>query len=258
MTTSPQCDDLVAKYLDFLAGDFEITPLQDAHRGCYVVTPFVRPDGEAVELELMLLPNGKIRLSDMGDTLSYLYVNGLTLTQTTLDQIRLIARRHRIAFGRGYLAVECEDGLTGDAVHRVIQAAIEASSLTQSRRGGARVNFDSEVESFIIQSGVVYDVDYRIAGRLESHTFKFHVNSGRNLLIQPITAPREATAHSWAERWAYRFGDTTAKNPDLHPIAVLDDRGNRERVWTEHARAPVSETAILWGYRGSLQEMLAL
>ena len=258
MTSSTLCDDVVARYLDFLSGDFETAPSPDTGRGCYVLTPFVRPDGEAIELELTLLPNGNARLSDMGDTLGYLYVNGLSLTQSVMDKVRSVARRHQISLLQSALVIESEGELPGDAVHRLVQAVIEASALVQGRRSAGRVHFETEVEAFIIQSGVIYDVDYRVPGRLEPHRFKFHVNSGRNLLVQPITAATESAAHSWAERWAYRFSDTIAETSYMNPIAILDDRGNRSRVWTEHSQAPIQESAILWTNRENLSEMLKL
>ena len=41
--------------LKAMGDDFELTP---SDSGCYIVTPFTRPDGEAIELELTVLPNG--------------------------------------------------------------------------------------------------------------------------------------------------------------------------------------------------------
>ena len=258
MTSDTICDDVVSKYTDFLSGDFEVIPSHDAGGGCYLVTPFVRPDGESIELELVLLPNGSARLSDMGDTLGYLYVNGLTLTRSVLDKTRRIARRHRVTLHQSALVVEDADTLAGDTVHRLIQATLEVTALIQGRRFTGRVHFDTELESFIIQSGVVYDVDYRVSGNREPHTFKFHINSGRNLLVQPITAATESAAHSWAERWAYRFSDAITETSRLRPVAVLDDRGNRRSVWTERSQAPIQEVAILWADRERLTAMLTL
>ncbi len=256
MTNSTPCADVAAKYLTFLSGDFETAPSPEAHNGCYVLTPFLRPDGEAIELELALLPGGRARLSDMGDTLGYLYVNGLTLTRSVMDKAGSIARRHQTSLSQSALVIEDEGELAGDSVHRLIQAVLEVSALIQVRRSAGRVQFETEVESFIIQSGVIYDVDFRVPGILEFHRFKFHVNSDRNLLIQPITAAKEPTAHSWAERWAYRFSDTVAKASHMRPVAVLDDRGNRKSVWTEHSQAPLKELSILWTDRERLSEML--
>ena len=253
MTNAVTCHDVIESYLKLMSDDFEVAP---SDSGCYVLTPFTRPDGEAIELELTSFPNGSIRLSDMGDTLGYLYVNGLNLTQTVLDKTRRIARRNRVSLHQGALVVEGDDVMQGDGLHRLIQAAVETTSLIQGRRSTSRVEFNTEVESFIIQSGVVYDVDFRVMGQRESHMFKFHVNSGRNLLVQPIAAASEPAAHSWAERWAYRFSDTIATRSDLRPIAVLDDRGNRRSVWTPKAQAPIQDTAILWENKHLLADRL--
>ena len=50
-----------------------------------LATPFVRPDGEGIEVELIKRPDGIANLSDMGSTISYLYVNGLTLNRSLID-----------------------------------------------------------------------------------------------------------------------------------------------------------------------------
>ena len=253
MNSTFPCDAVVQKYLNTLSADFAVTPSEN---GCYVLTPFLRPDGEAIELEIVSLPNGAASLDDMGDTLGYLYANGLALTKSVLDKAQRIARRHQVALRQNSLAIESESGLTGGEIHRLMQASMEISNLIQGRRSAGRVVFDTEVESFVIQSGVVYDVDFKVPGQLESHTYKFHINSGRNMLIQPITAATEATAHSWAERWAYRFGDTIANTAGWQPVAVLDDRGNRQGIWTPRARAPLRDWSILWADRERLTGML--
>ena len=254
MTSSTECQDIVSKYLEYMSGDFAVEPTQG---GCFILTPFVRPDGEAIELELTALPNGVTRLSDMGDTLGYLYVNGLSLTRSVIDKARRISRRHGAAFLRNSLVMDSDSALTGEDIHRLIQATLEVTALIQGRRSTGQVLFDTEVESFIIQSGVVYDADFRVSGQRESHTFKFHINSTRNLLVQPITAATESAAHSWAERWAYRFSDSIAVNEHLRPIAVLDDRGNRSGVWTERVRAPIQEIAIPWAEKDRLATIFA-
>ena len=255
MTSENVCADVVRKYLTVLSEDFAVS---SAEGGCYVSTPFTRPDGEVIEFELTTLPGGRARLSDMGDTLGYLYVNGLTLTRGVLDKGRNIARGYGVSFERNALVVEGTSEIAGADLHRLLQATLAVTSLVQGRRSAGRVIFDDEVESFIIQTGVTYDSDYRIQGSREAHTFKFHVNSGANLLIQPLSAATEPAAHSAAERWAYRFLDTVEQNKHLRPVVVLDDRKTRSGVWTTEAQAPISDFAILWENREQLQEMLGV
>ena len=142
MANAVTCHSVVDRYLKLLSDDVEITP---SDSGCYVLTPFTRPDEEAIELELVSFANGSVRFSDMGDTLGYLYVNGLTLTQTVLDKTRNIARRNRVLLRQGALMIEGDDTMNGDALHQLIQATVEATSLIQGRRSTSRVNFNTEV-----------------------------------------------------------------------------------------------------------------
>ena len=253
MTVGSVCAEVVSKYLARLSEDFEVSPSDE---GCYVVTPFTRPDGEGIEFEITVLPSGRTRLGDMGDSLGYLYVNGLTLTRGVLDRARNIARGYGVSFERNALVVESNTEAVGADAHRLIQATLAVTSLVQGRRTAGRVVFDDEVESFIIQSGVTYDSDYRVRGLREAHTFKFHVNSGANLLIQPLSAARESAAHALAERWAYRFIDAVQQNERLRPVVVLDDRRTRSGVWTSSAQAPINDFAILWEDKERLEEML--
>ena len=255
MSSANVCADIVGRYLARLPADFEVSP---SDGGCYVATPFTRPDGEVIEFEIITLPGGRARLADMGDTLGYLYVNGLTLTRGVLDRARDIARGHGVSFERNALVVELDGDspAAGEELHRLLQATLAVTHLVQGRRSGGRVVFDDEVESFIIQTGVTYDSDFRIQGSREAHTFKFHVNSGANLLIQPLSAASTPAAHSLAERWAYRSIDVIQKDDRWQPVVVLDDRRTRSGVWTQAAQAPISEYAILWENKERLEEML--
>lgn len=258
MTNTSACIGVVNKYLERLSSDFNATP---SDNGCFLLTPFSRPDGEGVELELETLPDGNIRISDMGDTAGYLFVNGLTMGKAMIDRAKFISKCYGVSFEGGPLTIETEPESAGDALHELIQAVLAVTDLIQMRRSTKpRVaRFDDEVESIIKYSGANYRAKYKIPGRLEYHTFGFHVNSGRNLLIQPITAPNAGDAHALAERWAYRFHDVIQVNAGWRPLAVLDNRAEyvSERViWTPRAIAPISEYAITWAERDKLAALL--
>ena len=80
MTNANLHGELVAKYLERLSADLEVTPSE--HRLFRVDTVHKARWGGSIELELEDLPDGRVRLSDMGDTLGYLYVNGLNVSRT--------------------------------------------------------------------------------------------------------------------------------------------------------------------------------
>ena len=223
-----------------------------------MLTPYIRPDGEAISLYAESKGTAVIRLSDAGDTLGYLYVNGLTLTRTLISRIRQIARSFDTSLDGNSLFSDCSEDTVGEAIHNTIQAILAVTSLIHGRRASSRVLFDNEVESYIINAGVTYDFEYMVPGQRESHVFKFHINSGRNLLVQPLSASTESAAHSLAERWSYRFIDTTERDSFWRPLAVLDDRGARHSVWTARATAPIHDKIIRWANRQDLSEMLVV
>lgn len=264
--TSATYTNVAEQYLRWLSSEIETHPLDE---GYIVSIPFERPDGECIGLEINSLPGGNIRITDMGDTLGYLFVNGLTLSDKMIDRAKHISKRYGVSLEDGPLAIEAEPESAGEAFHRIVQATIAVTDLIQMRRSTQPriVRFDDDVETIIKYSGAIYRTNYKISGRLEYHTFKFHVNSGRSLLIQPITAASEEAAHALAERWAYRFYDVTQSNGIWRPYAVLDDRAehlnaqgvllSRERViWTPRAIAPISEYAITWTERDKLAALL--
>ena len=255
MTITNACEYIINEYLRDLSNKFDTTP---SDIGYFVLTPFDRPDGEGITVEIEDLPSGKIRISDMGDTFGYLFVNGLTLSRTIVDRAKHISMSYGVSLEGARLIKETEPESIGDALHEMIQATLAVTDLINRRRPSntQKARFDNEVESFIIYSGVTYDADYEIKGAREKHTFRFHVDSGQNLLIQPITASTESAARTWSERWGYRFLDTIQSDGAWRPIAVLDNR-HRTQVWTPNALAPIGEHSILWSQQEKLTELLA-
>lgn len=251
--TSNACETIVDRYLADLRMGFEVSASED---GCFLSTPYTRPDGEGFEFEVRTLPDGRICMSDMGDTIGYLFVNGLTLSQTLLASARQIAKTHGVSLQRNELNVEADANSIGEGVHGLTQAALSVSNLIHRRRTGSRVRFDDDVESFIIHSGVIYDVDYTLKGQRETHRIKFHVDSGRSLLIHPLVASTQAIGRSWAERMAYRFSDILMADEHWQPVALLDDRKTGAEVWNAHTVTPVAEYAIRWSERDQLERKL--
>ncbi len=248
-----ECVQTVDAYLRQMSSDFEVYQLDD---GCFVSTPFVRPDGEAIEVQLEAHRDNQVRLSDMGDSLGYLYANGLTLSKSVMESAHRISGGFGVTLSRNTLVVDTDDESIGDALHRLIQTTIAVTGLIQKRRPRTRVRFDDEVESLIIHSGATYDIGFRVQGQRQQHIMKFHVDSGRNLLVHPVSAATEASAQSWAERVAYRFTDIRERSDRWRLTSVLDDRGQRARVWTASALVPIEEYAIRWSEKDRLEELV--
>ena len=267
MANTDICAKVVNQYIQRLQADFEATK---SDNGCFLLTPFNRPDGEGIQLEIESLPSGNIRISDMGDTIGYLFVNGLTIGKPVMDRVKYISARHGVSLEHSTIKAEIRPESAGDALHEIIQAILAATDLIQTRRSKnpRRTKLDIQVEALIRYSGTAYENNYEVLGEHERHKFRFHLNSGRNLLLQPLAAPNASDAHILAERWAYRFMDVISSDDRWQPFAVLDDRRtkthtdalqafNTQLIWTPRAIAPIQEYAIPWSDKPKLAELIA-
>ena len=103
-----------------------------------VATPYTRPDGDAIEVELVL-PDGmesqSVMLTDMGDTMGFLFVNGITLDDATKDIARQIAAMYGVSIGPDTQVMEIilpRDDV-GRAMNMMCQAIIAVSNLREHR-----------------------------------------------------------------------------------------------------------------------------
>jgi hypothetical protein len=258
MTTKNYCETLVEAYLGELGSGFAIYPQAD-DGGCIIVTPFIRPDGEAIEVALSQYSSGQLVLSDMGGTFGYLFVNGLTINRGLIDNARSLTRRFNITLHQQELVVQPTNSeLLGSSLHSLIQGVLQVSDLIQKRRPANRLRFDDEVEKLIITHGAIYDSDYEVQGRREKYRIRFHINSGRRLLVQPISAASEAGAFQWAERWAWRFTEVKRQDPSWRFVTPLDDRGSRRSHWSPRVLSPLTDTAevVFWSENQKFADLL--
>ncbi|MDP2726835.1 MAG: DUF1828 domain-containing protein [Dehalococcoidia bacterium] len=237
------CRTAVVQYIQAIRGDFST---YDHELGCAIVTPFIRPDGDYVELLAEKRPNGQVILSDMGETFAYLYLSGLSLSRKLQDDAKRIGGRHGISLNVNELIVETDEDHVGQALHRLLQAVLGVSALIEKRRPDLNLRFEEEVEAVVIAQGKLYDPDYQVPGSREPHVVKFHVDSGLNLLIQPLSQATEIQARRVTERWNYYFNDIKAANSDWSCVAVLDDRGDRQSIWANpHTTIPLQGVATM-------------
>ncbi len=130
-------EEVIDSYLANLREEFDVSSFQG---GCLLTTPFVRPDGEGIELEVQALPSGRIQINDLGNTLGYLYVNGVTLSRSLMAYARSISKAHGVSIKDTKLSIEVEADSLGSGIHKLIQASLGVSDLIYKRRPTARAS----------------------------------------------------------------------------------------------------------------------
>ena len=126
-------DEILNEYLGRLAGDFVITPSEN---GYVVITPFSRPDGKAIGVDIAPLPDGRVRVSDRGGSFGYLYINGLPFSRPALDSIERIADSFGVTCANEVLVAVSDAASVSDTLHQVVQAAMSVTALVAALETG--------------------------------------------------------------------------------------------------------------------------
>ena len=121
--TLPDVTTAYTKYLcDQVADMSEELP----HR---VVTPHIRPDGECIELEVCALGDGRFRVSDMVNSIAYLWTNTVIPEFEPTDGIELIARVFSVDIVDSELQVEADEETLGERTYALLEAVRAVSWL---------------------------------------------------------------------------------------------------------------------------------
>lgn len=243
------CDVTITQFLDNIKSEFEANKLNDE---CSIVTPFYYPDFAAIEIFVHQVGN-RIMLSDEGETLNMLFVNGITLEKNKdlYREAKRIASSYGTELQNSEISVIANPNKLGEASQNILGAIQAISFLIYKRRNIEHATFDDEVEKLFISNEVNYDYNYSIHGHANNHKVKFHVNSNRNLLVEPVSAATIPGARSKAKLVAYKWLDIRQVNDTLRFISIVDDRNEKwSTLWSDdEARNAIythSDEVIRW------------
>jgi hypothetical protein len=243
------CNVVVEKLIESLEAEFETRPLRD---GCAITTPFLYPDFASIEMYLEPVGNDLL-LTDEGETLNMLFVNGLTIEKNKdlYKEAKQIARSRGAQLQNSAISIMTTPGQLGEATQSLLNAIQAISYLIYKRRNVERATFDDEVEKLLISNKVQYEPNFSIRGEANRHKVKFHVNSNRNLLVEPISAATIQGARTKAKLVAYKWLDIRPAHKMYKCISIIDDReGKWEQLWVDdEANSAIytySDVVIRW------------
>lgn len=123
---------IIQEYLDGLKTGFEVTPLPNEDQGVLIGTPFLMPDNDGIEIYAYHLPGGKVRFSDGGETLAWLWRSGLDQSPVIMRDIQRIAKGNRVKLDGDLLCVDAVD--QANPLHDLLQVIISVSYMIERRR----------------------------------------------------------------------------------------------------------------------------
>ena len=131
MTSHNRTHQIIGQYVEWLADNLKAR--EDSEGRAFIETPFARADGHHFEIEVCPLGKDQVRLSDGGDTLDELWMQGVELSPAKLSEIEVLARRFRVCLDSD------DHSLTiyGDGGARQVQDLISAILVISSTTAGS-------------------------------------------------------------------------------------------------------------------------
>jgi hypothetical protein len=263
MTTERSCEERLALLRAHLAAQFDAYERAGA---CFVVTPFLRHDNDPVTLRIDEDEDGRLLITDGGETIDYLRLSGYTVRRNApfRKQMHAIGQSFGVKVEDEEISLEADEHTIADALASVARAAQHASYLIYRRRPRTPLKFDERVEVELIGVGASYERDFTVQGHTRPASFRFFVNSVSQTLLQPLSGTSRASLNDKAERLMFHILDVRAATPRYSLVPVLDDVGRAAELWessTVSALEEYSDGVIRWSSesrRAALVEALKL
>ena len=254
MTAERTCDVRLALLREHLSAEFGAY-----ERGgvCFVVTPFLRHDNDPVTLRIDEDKDGRLLITDGGETIDYLRLSGYAVRRN------LPFRKHMQAIEQSFgVQIEDEEILllteeqgVAEALAAVARAAQHTSYLVYRRRARGTARFEERVEVELIGVRAQYERDWVVQGRTGPRRFSFFVDGARNALLQPLSGTSQDALTTKAERFVFRIIDVrAAADVSVAPpreyrfVPVLNDMGRTGALWDPKTVAALEEYSdgLVW------------
>lgn len=234
-----------------------------------IVTPFTRPDGEYIELELVPQNGGKVRLTDNCSTVDYLFTSGVDVEAVDFKLLlSLITRGFGIETSEEEVYKVASMDSIGHDLHKMLNAILGVSFLAyrrrllQPRQLRARKRFPTLVRDSLNKMKEIAYKSETIKGKLILHSVPFCVsrNEERESLVWPLTAESQNEALERAMMLCFRWIDIKEGGNRYRKIAVVDDGGPKKPTYWENGPMQIlnefSDKVVLWSRRETLEEVL--
>ncbi len=258
------CNQTVEQYLETLSKGFHCDGSYDQLN---IITPYLYPNNALISLHVSDLGDGNVRVSDGGETDSYLFMSGYDLSATPRGRANVqdIALTKDVEYSRGEITKTGPMQELGTIMQDVIQTAIGASHLIYTsprhRPMGRNIPkqneaiFRGKVEKFLKDKYLPYKSSVQLRGS-SGQDYSVHYRIKDSTLLHILSISRSSSAKSSVDR-AYRMWADCSGNFDASlKITLLNDEAFR---WQKpHVNLLKSlSTVVPWSERDRIPELVA-
>lgn len=221
-------------------------------------TPFLYPDRDNVELFLKIASDGKLVVSDLGQTIMKLSEYGFQpeTSPRRRGMIFQIVSSLNVRYENGSLVVVADETNFGTRTWDLLMAVQRLSDLVFTVQSYTRATFGDEFENYVVERKLAYErgVQIELPGGYR-FTADFLIKGEK--VVQLLSASSAGYARERVDRVYVNFSELSRAQDKRQRLAVID---TRQPVWDLRLIDLLSHQAdsiFEWPKRGDLERALA-
>ena len=217
-----ECSEIIEKATEALKLGFKC---QQYDKRMCIVTPYLYPDNDLIEVFAEDIGENQIRITDLGETLRHLESVGLDLLASRKRRFLLeqIAKRVHVDIQRGKIQKEGPIDTVGTLLVDVAAAAQAVADLLYTSKAYEPATFPEEVSIFLTEHNIEHEKHYPVIGET---TKKYHVSlringsRKRDILVEAISPSQETAMTATVNRVFRVWSDV---NESRRKVSLLND-----------------------------------
>lgn len=208
-----------------------------------LVTPFLDKNNDHIQMYFRET-NGKIVITDAGQTFSNLDMLGFPRTEKRMDVIATIFRGFNVDWSEDQsIEITCEKEKFPEKFHAMLQTILSVDSLGYLSKENVRSMFNEDVAMLLKKNEITFYANQEVKGRSGlTLSFPFFVPSHKH--YQSSHLQLVSQSHISPKRYLFEWSDTEEARANSKAITIIDDRNIAPskkflNAFTEYGVSPV-------------------
>jgi hypothetical protein len=218
-----KCQQAIEGYVTSLREGFSCVDTEDRLR---VITPYLYPDNDLIEIFVEELPSGQIRVTDLAETLRHLHARGFDVFESPKRKfmVETIASRVEVEIIHGQLTKTGDISQIGDLLFDVIVTARGVSDLIYTSKTFEPATFLEEVEEFLKVNQLPVEPRVKLIGMSgKSYIVHFKVTIGLPRFLHALSPVAAAGLKPKVDATVRMWVDCNHDLPPERKVTILND-----------------------------------
>jgi len=217
------CEQVIEQAISELKGAFRCIPYD---KGLGIVTPYLYPDNDLIEVFVQEIAGGRIRVTDLGETLRHLASQGVDVVDSPKRRFMLnqVASRLHVVVAGGRLEKEGLPQEVGLILLDVAAASHGVAGLAYTSKAYEPAEFPEEVSAYLRDNKIQHEQHPRIKG-MSGKDYKISLRiNGKvrpEILVEAMSPSQQAGISAVVNRVVREWYDI---NGSRRKVSLLNDQ----------------------------------